>query len=84
MKLNILLSIAAIYMALVGLGFIFAPQTIGRGADSLTPLQRSLPICGFSEAPFWELQSLTGRLVTQSRLQRGTLSPLATLSDLLL
>jgi hypothetical protein len=29
MKLSILLSIAAIYMALVGLGLIFAPQTIG-------------------------------------------------------
>ncbi len=32
MKLSVLLSIAAIYTALVGLGFIFAPQTIGRGA----------------------------------------------------
>ena len=32
MSLRILLSIAAIYMALVGLGFIFAPQTIGIGA----------------------------------------------------
>jgi len=32
MKLNILLGIAAVYMAVVGLGFIFAPQTIGRGA----------------------------------------------------
>ena len=29
MELSILLSIAAIYMALVGLGFIFAPQAIG-------------------------------------------------------
>lgn len=32
MKLNVLLGIAAIYTALVGLGFIFAPLTIGRGA----------------------------------------------------
>ena len=34
MALRILLSIAAIYMALVGLGFIFAPQAIGMGAVS--------------------------------------------------
>ena len=32
MKLHILLSIAAIYMALVGLGLIFAPQAFGVGA----------------------------------------------------
>lgn len=32
MALRILLSIAAIYMAFVGLGFIFAPQAIGMGA----------------------------------------------------
>lgn len=32
MKLRILLSIAAIYMALVGLGLIFLPQTFGVGA----------------------------------------------------
>jgi len=32
MKLNTLLTIAAIYMALVGLGLIFAPQAFGRGA----------------------------------------------------
>jgi hypothetical protein len=32
MKLSILLSIAAIYMALAGLGFIFAPRAIGIGA----------------------------------------------------
>jgi hypothetical protein len=32
MKLNILLSITAIYMALVGLGLIFAPQAFGVGA----------------------------------------------------
>ena len=32
MALKPLLSIAAIYMALVGLGFIFAPQAIGVGA----------------------------------------------------
>jgi hypothetical protein len=31
-NLNILLSIAAIYMALVGLGLIFAPQAFGTGA----------------------------------------------------
>jgi hypothetical protein len=31
-KLRILLSIAAIYMAVVGLGFIFAPQRFGVGA----------------------------------------------------
>jgi hypothetical protein len=32
MKLNVLLSITAVYMALLGLGFIFAPQAIGVGA----------------------------------------------------
>lgn len=32
MKLRILLSVAAIYMVLVGLGFIFAPRAIGIGA----------------------------------------------------
>ena len=32
MNLNILLSIAAIYMAIVGLGLIFAPQAFGVGA----------------------------------------------------
>jgi hypothetical protein len=32
MKLKLLLSIAAIYMALSGLGFIFAPHAIGIGA----------------------------------------------------
>jgi hypothetical protein len=32
MKLNVLLSITAVYMALLGLGFIFAPQAIGTGA----------------------------------------------------
>ena len=32
MKLNILLSIAAIRMAIVGLGLIFAPQAFGVGA----------------------------------------------------
>ena len=32
MKLKLLLSITAIYMALLGLGFIFMPQAIGIGA----------------------------------------------------
>ena len=32
MKLRILLGIAAVYMALVGLGLIFAPQAFGVGA----------------------------------------------------
>ena len=32
MKLKILLSVAANYMALVGLGLIFAPQSFGAGA----------------------------------------------------
>ena len=32
MKLNILLTIAGIYMGLVGLGLIFAPQAFGAGA----------------------------------------------------
>lgn len=31
-KLSILLTIAAVYMALAGLGFIFAPQSFGVGA----------------------------------------------------
>ena len=37
MKLNMLLSIAAIYMALVGLGLIFAPQAFGVGAVPADP-----------------------------------------------
>jgi hypothetical protein len=37
MKLNMLLSIAAIYMGLVGLGLIFAPQTFGVGAVPADP-----------------------------------------------
>jgi hypothetical protein len=32
MKLNVLLSVTAVYLAVLGLGFIFAPQTIGAGA----------------------------------------------------
>ena len=32
MKLNVLLSISAVYMALLGLGFVLAPQIIGIGA----------------------------------------------------
>lgn len=32
MKLNVLLGMTAVYMALLGLGFIFAPQAIGVGA----------------------------------------------------
>src|SRR5688572_14059494 len=37
MKLNILLGIAAIYMGLVGLGLIFAPQAFGVGAVPADP-----------------------------------------------
>ena len=32
MKLNAVLTISAIYMAILGLGFVFAPQAIGIGA----------------------------------------------------
>jgi hypothetical protein len=32
MKLNVLLIISAIYMAFLGLGFVFAPQAMGVGA----------------------------------------------------
>ena len=32
MKLNVVLMISALYMALLGLGFVFAPQAIGIGA----------------------------------------------------
>jgi hypothetical protein len=32
MKLNVLLGITAVYMALLGLGFMFAPLQIGAGA----------------------------------------------------
>ena len=31
-EFNVLLSVTAVYLALLGLGFIFAPQTIGVGA----------------------------------------------------
>lgn len=44
MELNILLRIAAIYMALVGLGFIFAPQTFGEGA---VPHEASAPLIAY-------------------------------------
>jgi hypothetical protein len=37
MKLNLLLGITAVYLALLGLGFIFAPQTIGAGAVPENP-----------------------------------------------
>lgn len=37
MKLSVLLSIAALYMALVGLGLIFAPQAFGTGAVPADP-----------------------------------------------
>ena len=37
MKLNILLGIASIYMALVGIGLIFAPQAFGLGAVPTDP-----------------------------------------------
>src|SRR5512133_589161 len=49
MELRILLSIAAIYMALVGLGFIFAPQAIGIGAvptDAAAALMAYLRLFG--------------------------------------
>lgn len=37
MKLNVLLSMTAVYLALLGLGFIFAPEAIGRGAVPANP-----------------------------------------------
>lgn len=37
MKLGVLLRIAAIYMALVGLGLVFAPRTFGVGALPAEP-----------------------------------------------
>ena len=37
MKLNILLSVTAVYLTLLGLGFIFAPQAIGMGAVPADP-----------------------------------------------
>jgi len=37
MKLKVLLSITAVYMALLGLGFIFVPQAIGSGAVPADP-----------------------------------------------
>ena len=40
MKLSILLSIAAIYMALMGLGFIFAPQAMALTPTPPTPPPR--------------------------------------------
>lgn len=82
MALSILLSIAAIYMALVGLGFIFAPRAIGIGAvptDASAALIAYLRLFG---SPFLGLRSLTGRRVTRSRLRRETPSSSATLSGL--
>jgi len=49
MKLNTLLIISAIYMALLGLGFVFAPQAIGIGAlpaEASTPLVAYLRVFG--------------------------------------
>ena len=61
MELCILLSIAAIYMALVGLGFIFAPQAIGIGAvptDASAALMAYLRLFG---SPFLGIAVLNWR-----------------------
>jgi hypothetical protein len=65
MELRILLSLAAIYMALAGLGFIFAPQAIGIGA---VPTDASAALIAYLR--------LFG-----SPLRRGTPLSSATLSD---
>jgi len=49
MKLSVLLSIAAIYMALVGLGLIFAPQAFGVGAELEDPQRRAVLGAGRSD-----------------------------------
>ena len=49
MKLKVLLVISAIYMALLGLGFVFAPKAIGIGAvpvDTSTALLAYLRVFG--------------------------------------
>ena len=49
MKLNVLLIVSAIYMALLGLGFVFAPRQIGIGAvpvDASTALIAYLRVFG--------------------------------------
>jgi hypothetical protein len=81
MKLRILLSIASIYMAFVGLGLIFAPQRFGVGAVPTDPSAALIAISGFSAAPSWGLRSLTGWRETLSRPGHGTPSYSAILSD---
>lgn len=52
MALRILLSLAAIYMALVGLGFIFAPETIGVGAVPAEPSAALIAYLRLFGSPF--------------------------------
>ena len=52
MTLRILLSIASIYMALVGLGLIFAPQRFGVGAAPADPSAALIAYLRLFGSPF--------------------------------
>ncbi len=84
MALRILLSIAAVYMALVGLGFIFAPQAIGIGAvpaDASDALIAYLRLFG---SPFLGIAVINWTARNVGCLQRETPSSSATWLDLTL
>ena len=72
MKLNMLLSIAAIYMALVGLGLIFAPQAFGVGAVPADPSPALIAYLRLWGSPLLGIAVLIGRPATQSRPRRVT------------
>ena len=63
MKLNVLLSVTAVYLALLGLGFIFAPLTIGAGAvpadarPSLIAFRADTSLALISDSEFQEGQA---------------------------
>jgi hypothetical protein len=52
MKLKVVLTISAIYLAVFGLGLMFAPRQIGIDAFQRMLPQHRLPIFGFSVVPF--------------------------------
>jgi hypothetical protein len=71
-KLSILLTIAAVYMALSGLGFIFAPQSLGVGAvptDASAALIAYLRLFG---SPFLGIAVLDWTARNAEPLRRGT------------
>ena len=84
MTLRILLSIAAIYMALVGFGLIFAPHRFGVGAVPPDASAALIAYLRFFGSPFLGIAVLNWMRGTRSCPRRAMPSSLATLSDLLL